>query len=266
VISSIEIGNQFHIIQLKEIQPPFPLIHIPEITESILLTKPITPIIISYENQKLKDLIDGCQPHSSIDLHGKNLNDKDMDIVVKEAIINKKCKKLMLHLNSITSEGASIIAEALYENTTLEQLSLSYNPIGDRGVRNLGMSLSLNNCSVQMLYLISTKITNEGAEYLAGMLKINSRLLRLFLDNNYIGDQGVELLTKTLINHNRTLQRIDLSGNKLISDASVDFLVEILKQIYSFSVLDISDCNLSEQGKDKLRQIATTRIDFNLIL
>jgi hypothetical protein len=264
VISSIEIGNQLHIIQLKEIKPPFSIMHIPEITETVFPTT-MTPIIISCENQKLKDIIDECQHHSTIDLHSKNLNDADMKIVVKEAIINKKCKKLLLHSNNITSLGVSIISEVLNVNTTLEQLSLSYNPVGDMGAYTLAKALSFNTCSLQTLYLIATKITDDDAEYLARMLKTNSRLLRLFLDHNYISDRGVRLLAEVLIHHNSTLQRIDLGGNRLISDASVDCLVETLR-LYSFSTLDISDCNLSEKGKDKLRQIAKTRIDFNLIL
>jgi hypothetical protein len=48
-----------------------------------------------------------------VDLREQNVNDEDMEIVVKEAVINKQCKKLELSNNQITSVGASIIAKAL---------------------------------------------------------------------------------------------------------------------------------------------------------
>jgi hypothetical protein len=265
MISSIEIGNQFHIIQLKEIQPPFPLIYIPEITENILPTTPMTPIIIiSYENQKLKDFIDECQYLSEIDLSNQNLIDEDMNIVVKEAIINKECTELWLNRNSITSVGVSIIAEALNRNTTLEKLVLSDNNVGDMGIHFLTNVLSLNNCSLWQLYLGSTGISDVGVEHLANMLKSNSILSHLFLNRNHISNQGIEVLTSILIHHNNTLQRIDLDENKLVSDACVDILLETLKFNSSLSILDMCNCNLSENGKERLRQIREIKKDFHL--
>ncbi len=43
-----------------------------------------------------------------MDLREQNVNDEDMEIVVREAVINKQCKKLELSNNQITSVGVSI--------------------------------------------------------------------------------------------------------------------------------------------------------------
>jgi Ran GTPase-activating protein (RanGAP) involved in mRNA processing and transport len=116
-----------------------------------------------------------------VDLQRQNLTDEDMKIVVKEAMINKQCKELKLGYNKITSVGTSIIAEALNNSTTLEELHIRGNRLCDRGAQGLTKTLSLNNSKIPLLDLQSTGITDEGARYLAEMLKTNATLARLLL-------------------------------------------------------------------------------------
>ena len=260
VIASLPVGNQFHIIQLKEIQPPFPLIHIPLANSTIS----ITPMIQTHQNQRIKDLIDKCYPRSEAKLPLQQLTDDDMHIVVNEAIINKQCRILWLGNNEITSVGTAIITRALNGNNTLEELNLSDNKVGDMGARFLTKTLALNNSSLRKLFLISTEITDEGAAYLAEMLKTNSTLSHVSLGQNNISDQGMKLLSNALGYHNNTLQSIFLTGNKLVSDLSVDPLVEMLKHNCTLYYLRINDCNLSEKGKKRLRKITKTKDGFTL--
>jgi Ran GTPase-activating protein (RanGAP) involved in mRNA processing and transport len=260
IVSSIDIGNQLQIFQIKEIQPPFPLIHIPE-TDSTIYS---TSIYCPYQNQRLEDFIGKCEHHSKIDLSFQKLTDEDMNIVVKEAIIKKQCKELGLINTNITPTCMSIIAKALNGNNTLERLFLSSNNVGDIGVQFLAKTLSLNNSSLTHLFLASVGITDEGVKYLAQMLKTNSKLCSLTLERNNIGDKGIEILANTLIHYNNTLEHIFLESNKLVSDSSVDSLVEMLKQNLSLSSLSISHCSLSEEGKERIRRIFYTKKDFLL--
>jgi hypothetical protein len=68
VISSLDTGNRLHIVQLKEISPPFPLIHIPQITST-----PSTTIIYPRSRQantkKQDDVV-------TIGVHDLVLNEK----------------------------------------------------------------------------------------------------------------------------------------------------------------------------------------------
>ena len=157
----------------------------------------ITPIQNSYQNQKLKDIIDKCQHHSLVTLSRQQLTDEDINIVVKEAIINKQCKELWLDSTKITSAGISIIAKSLNENTTLKELLLS-----NMDIHFLTKALSLNNSSLWKLYFISVGITDEDIGYIAEMLKKNSTLHYVTLYKNNIGNRGIELLASTLIHHN----------------------------------------------------------------
>jgi hypothetical protein len=183
VASSFNSGNQLKIIQIKEIQPPFPLIHIPQssgqnthqikeikISVSHIHISPTFPTA-TYDNKQLRQLIEKCEHQSKVNLDRQNLTDEDMEIVVQEAIINKQCNRLELDNNKITSVGASVIARALNNNMTLERLNLVNNCVGDTGVKSLTTTLSLNNCKLWFLSLQETGITDTGAKDVAEMLK-----------------------------------------------------------------------------------------------
>jgi Ran GTPase-activating protein (RanGAP) involved in mRNA processing and transport len=117
-------------------------------------------------------------------------------IIVKHAIIKKRCKRIRLRDNNITSQGALILAESLNNNITLESLDLRNNYISDLGVQFL--SLGIIHSKLITLNLESNGITFEGAQYLAQMLKSNRTLTELYLSKNHLGDRGVELLTNVL--------------------------------------------------------------------
>jgi Ran GTPase-activating protein (RanGAP) involved in mRNA processing and transport len=177
-----------------------------------------------------------------------------MNIVVNQGIIDKQCQKLLLSNNKIKSVGSSIIAKSLNKNTTLKFLSLSYNSLSDEGVQSLTKILALNNSKLETLSLHKTGITDAGVLHLRNMLKKNKTLIWLHLGRNKISDQGIHLLANVLINHNDTLRVLDLSYNKLITDSSVNSLVEIFQRNKSLETLWINNCNISEEGKKKLKQ------------
>jgi hypothetical protein len=255
VISHLNAGNDLHIIQIKEIQPPFPFIS---------CSPPVSSISLSYHNQKLQDIIQKYQINSEINLKDQHLNDQDMEIVVQEAIINKQCKKLSLENNQITSHGALIIANALNFNTNLEELMLFQNYISDVGVNYLSKVLSMNNSNLKTLGLGSNAITDNGIRYLAQMIRTNQSLIVLGLVFNQITDQGVKFLADTISHNNTNLQILYLSKNQSITDASINILIEMFKRNHSLKELWMQNCNLSENGKQKLKQIIRSKKNFRL--
>jgi Ran GTPase-activating protein (RanGAP) involved in mRNA processing and transport len=238
---------------MKEIQPSFSQMHISQ-----------TPSPHTYQNKKLQQLIEQCKFKSVVDLEEQNLNDEDMEIVVKEAIINKQCKELDMKRNKITSVGVSTIAKALTNNTTLEWLNLTDNNLSDTGIQALAKTLSLSNSRVVLLSLQVTGITDEGAKYIAEMLKTNATLQRLLLSYNDISDRGVNLLANVLTHHNTTLLSLLVNRNKLVSDSSVDSLVKMLQHNQTLDTLKIEECSLSDKGKERLRQVTRSKSGFDL--
>jgi Ran GTPase-activating protein (RanGAP) involved in mRNA processing and transport len=166
----------------------------------------------------------------------------------------------------ITSHGVSIIALGLQNNTTLQKLWLDVNRVSDIGVDSLTKILSQNNSTLKMLGLNSNGITDEGARCLAEMLKTNKILTFLRLSHNSISDQGIELLADALTHHNNSLESIDISSNKLVTDLSIDYLVQMIMRNQRLSSLSLPDCGLSENGKQRFRSMGQAKYGFKLCL
>jgi hypothetical protein len=219
-----------------------------------------------YQNLKLEKTIAICEPRSLINLDRQSLTDQDMPFVVQEAVINKQCTMLRLSDNRITSHGIAILAEALHNNTTLEELYIFNNRVGDKGVYCLAQVLAENNTTLKALSLGYNDITDEGADYLAEMLKRNRTLIELWLPWNRISDRGVQLLANALIQNNTNLKALSFDLNKLVNDSSVDSLIDMMKQSRSLHALHVADCKLSKAGKERLREAERLKKNIKLTL
>ncbi|CAF0991168.1 unnamed protein product [Adineta steineri] len=217
----------------------------------------------NQRNAQLENEINKYDLHSKIDLSFHQLTDYDMNIVIKQAIIEKQCKTLLLNDNLISSEGATIIANALNNNKTLEELNLWNNKISDDGVSALARVLSNNNETLRSLALGQNQISDIGIQHLAEMLKTNQTISRLWLFSNEITDNGVKILADVLVHNNQNLQWLDLRLNKLMTDLCFDSIHNILKYNRTLKKFWMEYCNLSWQIKAKIREIAHNKEDFN---
>ncbi|CAF0862927.1 unnamed protein product [Adineta steineri] len=218
-----------------------------------------------YQNALLESIIAQSNIQSAIDLTGHQLIDDDIKIVVTQAIIKKKCTQLKLGQNRITSTGASYLADALRQNNTLEVLSLWNNNLNDIGIRYLTDMLKINK-SLKKLDLSGNHITNIGAMHLTNMLKINRILTHLSLSRTKIDDKGIQPLANDIQNNNKTLQVLSLSGNKLLTDLSVNALSNMIKGNQSLTKLWIDDCELSKKNQAELRKAEKSKKNFKLYM
>ncbi|CAF2408592.1 unnamed protein product [Rotaria sp. Silwood2] len=220
-----------------------------------------------YFNPTLNEKINLLEPKLHADLSYCYLTDADMSIVINDIIIDKKCTELWLHGNNITSRGAAILSSSLINNSKLKSLDLSFNSISDTGVYSLSQALLPNkNSSLKILYLSKNNISNDGVIYLSEMLKTNYTLKELWLSHNGIDDEGVKKLAHVLAYYNKTLKTLSLSMNMLITNASIDYLIEMFEHNRTLKHIWIKDCNLSEQGKMKLRQKANQKRNLKIEL
>ena len=113
------------------------------------------------------------------------------------AAISAGCTKVDLSYNNIGDDGAIALAEALENNTALEELSVGNNIIGDTGATALAEALE-TNIALKTLWLYSNNIGDNGAIALANALTINTVLAELYLSENKIGDTGAIALAKAL--------------------------------------------------------------------
>ena len=217
-----------------------------------------------YRNPRLEALIDQYQPCSAIQLDKQQLTDADIKIVVQQAIVGKRCRSLSLAFNGLTAKGASYLADALCNNTTLHELWLYNNHVSDAGVHYLAKALTVNK-TLQKIGLAANDITNAGVPPLVEMVKKNSTLSMLGLAMNKIGDHGVQMLTNALAQQNTSIEVLALDRNELVGDSSVDPLIHMIKCNRSMKELWINGCSLSAKGQKKLQAAAESKKNFKVM-
>jgi Ran GTPase-activating protein (RanGAP) involved in mRNA processing and transport len=169
----------------------------------------------------------------------------------RRLLLKKRCKGLNLTSNNITAAGAWILARALNNNYPLKTLSLHGNQICDEDAYSL-VNVLANNSVINDLNLVNTGITDDGVKYLVQMIKANKSLANLWLCKNKISDVGVQILADAIVNHNTTLRLLSLRDNTLLTDASVDSLIQMIKYSRSMAYLFLGCCNFSSTGKEQL--------------
>jgi Ran GTPase-activating protein (RanGAP) involved in mRNA processing and transport len=144
----------------------------------------------------------------------------------------KKYTNLVLRDNALTSMGVKILVDELLTTPTcLRNLGLSSNPgIRDASVEHL-VRLLQESRSITLLALHNTGITNRGVRLLA------------------------DVLCDTNTNSSSVLEKLYISFNKLITDQSLEALIQILKQNQTLKVFSLQHCSLSDKARRRLRQI-----------
>nr|XP_029501466.1 NACHT, LRR and PYD domains-containing protein 3-like isoform X1 [Oncorhynchus nerka] len=128
----------------------------------------------------------------------------------------KTCKRALLAGCKLTYKSCETLASALQTpNSPLRELDLSYNDLGDRGVKLLCVGLTSLVCNIQTLVLAGCKLTYESCETLASALQTsNSPLRELDLSYNDLGDRGVKLLCVGLTSPLCNIQTLVVILNK----------------------------------------------------
>jgi len=249
VISKLKPSPNLHIIQLKQVDPPFPLIELPLTTmtaqPTIQAKKNEEQLSNNYRNEKLEQLIAQCSFKGTVVLSEQELTDNDIPIVIQRAIIDKQCSHLSLNSNMITDEGIQHLTKVLQSNTSLAVLGLTGNRITDTGARWIAEALHTNTRLV-FLGLTHNQITLKGTQFLAQALRANSSLEDLWIGANLIGDIGAQYIAQALV-QNTTLKTLSL-GLTGVTDDGVIHLAEMLKQNTTLKKLYLDNNLLTNSG------------------
>eukprot|EP00063_Salmo_salar_P063913 XP_014038748.1 PREDICTED: NACHT, LRR and PYD domains-containing protein 12-like [Salmo salar] len=166
----------------------------------------------------------------------------------------KTCKRALLDRCKLAYESCETLASVLQTpNSPLRELDLSYNDLGDRGVKLLCVGLTSPLRNIQTLVLAGCKITYESCESLTSALQTpNSPLRELDLSYNDLGDRGVEVLCVGLTSPLCNIQTLVLAGCKLTYE-SCETLTSALQTPNSpLRELDLSNNDLGDRGVELL--------------
>ncbi|XP_067836960.1 NACHT, LRR and PYD domains-containing protein 3-like [Heptranchias perlo] len=195
--------------------------------------------------QRLGPALHKCQ---ELRLGGNELGDSGVK-PLSAALRNPNCKiqKLELWDNGLTDSCTEDLSSALSTNRSLTALHLSYNKLGDSGVKLLSAALRNPDCKIKELQLKANDLTASCIEDLSSALSTNRSLTVLDLSNNKLGDSGVKLLSAALRNPDCKIQELGLRANDLIASCTED-LVSALSTNRSLTVLKLSENKLGDSG------------------
>nr|XP_055053338.1 uncharacterized protein LOC129438575 [Misgurnus anguillicaudatus] len=168
-----------------------------------------------------------------LNLSYNNLGDLGIKFI-SYVLENPHCKLKILRLSdcNITEEGCVALTSnpshlrGLYRTSALRsklfplgELDLSYNNLGDSGVKLISDALKMFYCKLEILKLSSCNITDEGCVALSSALRSNpSHLRELNLSYNKIGDLGIKLLND---NQHYELKTVELSSCNITDEGCV---------------------------------------------
>lgn len=159
-------------------------------------------------------------------------------------------QRLYLVNTELGADRSIHISEALQSCTSLRELILSENDLGDSGVNILTLAV-LRSTSLRLLDLRSNGITSTGALSLQGIITRSPFVVSLRLGNNQLGDGGASALARGLSQSRCVLQSLDLSDNGIeLSGARA--LSQMLRHNTSLCELNLSFNGVGDGGAHAL--------------
>ncbi|XP_072495658.1 ribonuclease inhibitor isoform X2 [Notamacropus eugenii] len=147
----------------------------------------------------------------------------------------------------LTNAMCSSIGSVLQANSSLTELSLANNELGDAGAQMILKGLQSPTCKIQKLNLQNCNITSTGCELIPVLLRTKPTLIDLQLSDNHLGDGGVKLLCEGLLDPRCSLQRLELEYCEFTT-ASCEALAAVLKAKGSLRELTLNNNELGEAG------------------
>ena len=197
---------------------------------------------------------------SILSLCNNGITDDAADELSAVIVQNVLLEDLLLSNNQLHSTGIKIIAESLSKLIKLRKLDLFNNNIGKEGASSLAIVIR-NSTSLQDLFLSSNNFETSGALEICNALSHINSLHVLTLSNNNISDEVTSQLIEVL--NNNHLYALLIGGNGL-ECAGLKIAQVIENDNIAMQLLDFSNNNISEQDKEKIKEVFTKRTNFKL--
>ena len=171
------------------------------------------------------------------------LRDETADDLGSMLSHNSTLERLDLEGNSFTAEAAKIIARDLCQNTTLKQLSFSYNDLGDVGVKAMTAALTPGTSFTDM-----TARNDDNYDYSNREDgRKTSALDTLSLEGTQCGELEGASAVADMLRSNNTLTTLDISFNPLGSKG-ITYVAEALKSNRMLNSLNLKEADCSNEG------------------
>ncbi|KFO93992.1 Ribonuclease inhibitor, partial [Buceros rhinoceros silvestris] len=204
-------------------------------------------------------------------------------------LLDANCNLELLQLENcgITCDSCQEISAVLGSSSSLIELSVGDNKIGDAGVAVLCQGLMHPDCKIQKLWLWDCDLTSASCKDLAKLISTKESLVEISLIDNNLRDAGMEMLCQALkdpscklqelwvrecglttacckaigsaLSTNKHLKVLHVGENKL-GDAGVELIAEgVLHPSCSIQSLWLCNCDLSAACCPTLVKLMTSK-------
>ncbi|XP_054828523.1 ribonuclease inhibitor isoform X2 [Eublepharis macularius] len=175
--------------------------------------------------------------------------------VLCQGLLDPNCQlqKLQLEYCELSARNTEALSAALRTKTSLNELNLSNNKLGDAAVKQLCEGVLDANCNLQSLQLENCRITASSCGDLGTVLSTKPSLKELCIGENKIGDAGAAHLCKGLLNPNCKLEKLWLWECDL-SAACCKELAHVIATKETLKEMSLIGNNLKDEGMEYLCQ------------
>lgn len=124
--------------------------------------------------------------------------------------------------------------------------------------------VSKNDSSITVICSVETHFGDKATERLAQALYANTHVTTLRLGNK-IGDAGAKALAQ-MLEHNTTLEVLDLSGNVSISAHGIKSLTKVLETNTTLASLNLSGTNIKQQACEALGRMLKVNTTLRILV
>jgi len=233
----------------------------------------------SADSRAASSLSEAVSQHPAlarVSLNRNSLGSEGATELCLGAVHSSALRSLHLADNEICTEQAALaIGELMRGCLSLEELSLSGNPLDPRGVAHIGAAVEYSKVLVLRLEAVglSGRCLDDFLDHGAAETQ---ELQVLALSRNAVGDEGLVVISEclsiglmdlamsecsltaasqatllNLVSLSPNLRRLDLSKNGLGPSAFTDmvsWMTRNAKESYSLRWLELANCNLGDEG------------------
>ncbi|XP_071087260.1 ran GTPase-activating protein 1-like [Haliotis cracherodii] len=122
------------------------------------------------------------------------INHPGISALADAVAVNKRLRVLNLNDNTFTEKGAKAIAQALPKVENLEVINFGDCLLRNEGARAISKVLNEGHRKLKELILSGNEIGSSGASSVAESLEDKEHLVKLDLNANMLGEDGIELV------------------------------------------------------------------------
>ena len=224
-----------------------------EIIENCNIKKIDISFNSTYNNGLIQNIL-YLKNLSVLNLQHNNIQDRDIQILVKYCLKYKTpLKELLIHNNLINVEGSKSIAELIKDNSFLQKLNISSNPILSKGINIICESISNYKNILKELLISYTDCNDYSVDKIINMLKKNKTLEVFTFIGNKFSNKGTDKILSSL-RYNKSLKKISF-GSKYINSNAFNNLPKYLSFNKRLLILEIKSSKLGNQILLKLSKI-----------